>query len=188
MRTPSFEDIQRAILRVIQPLYSGTMQSISGLKATISDVVPFGTSAQSQQAFPFGFVSAPFKGVGAYVLNLYGKALAPVILAHLDKLRPIPSAPGEVIVYCTAADGSSIPIKLALGNDGTLVITANTKVQVLCDDVEIGTGTLEKLLDGETFQSFFNAHVHLGNAGVPTGPPTVASGSPHLSTQVKASK
>lgn len=191
MKRTSFEDIQRAVMRIVQPLGFGDFDLFNGLKARLASVIPFGSGDLYTPTSPFGFISAPVKGVVAYFLNLHGQALAPIILGHLDKNRPMPSAPGEVIVYCTSADGTVVPVTLTLKNDGTLVIVANTKIQVQAPAIELGAATLEKVINGETFMQLFNSHVHTGNLGAPTSPPIAASQmvtATHLSAVVKASK
>jgi hypothetical protein len=188
MKMPSLADIRRAVLDTVQPLYSGIFETTDGLRATLKDVIPFGTIANFQAASPFGLISKPAKGVLGYCLNLQGRMLAPVILAHLDAKRPVPSAPGEVIVYCTNEVGDSQPVKLTLKNDGTLQISSTLKVQVLCENIELGSAGLEKIVSGETFKTFFNAHQHLGNLGAPTGAPIVPMADSELSAKVKAAK
>lgn len=180
------EEVENLVRSMIQPLMRGQVASTEGQTATLDNLVPSGSAPNFQQTYPFGFVASPPKGVLAYFLNFFGLSQSPIILSHFHNGRPAPSAPGEVIVYCTSADGSSTPIKLTLGNDGTLVITASSKVQIKCDSVEVGQGTLEKVLKGETFQSFFNGHQHMGNLGAPTGTPIVQSDLSQLSTKVKA--
>jgi hypothetical protein len=188
MRIPNASDIRRLVLQTVQPLSSGLIEVADSFTAKLKDLSAFGSGDQFRLSYPYGMVGKPIQGVIAYLLNLQGKALAPIIIAHLDKKRPVPSAAGEVIFYCLNADGSEVPCKITLGVDGVLKIQTTSKVQVLCDDVEIGNGTLEKVLNGETFQTFFNAHVHEGNLGTPTSPPMTASGGTHLSTKVKAGK
>lgn len=170
---------------MVQPLMRGAFDTSDKLKAKLMDLVPFGTAENFQSAFPYGLVSKPRKGVLAYFQNLLGYSQNPIILSHLDQKRPTPSAEGETILYCSA-DGSSFPVKITLLVDGTLKIEASTKVQVVCDDIALGEGTVEKILNGETFQTFFNQHTHLGNLGVPTGAPMVPSDATHLSEVVTA--
>lgn len=189
MRKFSREDIERAIRRVVQPLAKGTFESVSGLKAKLTNVIPFGSADAYQTAFPFGMVSAPAKGVLGYFLNLHGKALAPIILSHIDKNRPTPSGPGESIFYCTDPSGESFPVKLTFGSDGTLKAEALTKVQVQCNQIEIGPNALESVVNGETYMTLYNAHAHIGNLGALTGVPLIPMTSLiHLSLRVKAAR
>jgi len=64
-------------------------------------------------------------------------------------------------------------------------------VNVVSDEVNLGSGTVEKLLKGETFQTLFNAHTHLYAPGpggpVPTAPPTAPSTPTELTENVKGS-
>lgn len=184
-----WSDFKRAVLDVVQPLYKGTVDDATGSTGVkLTDVVPLGSADNYQRGQPFGFVSTPVKGVRAFFSNLLGSALAPVIVAEIHKTRPAPAA-GEVTVYSTSPDGATVKVSIALKNDGTLVVTTPVKVQVVAPDVELGDGTLEKVLNGETFQTFFNQHKHV--CGVPGSfsmPPAVLSDSSHLSEIVKAAK
>jgi len=180
--------IMNMIRSFTQPLMRGRVLKTSDPKATLDDLVPSGQADNFQQTFPFGFVAAPPKGVLAYFLNLFGNSQLPVIFSFLDKSRPAPTGPGEVVLYSKSADGSSVQVKITLGADGVLTINAPSKVKVLCDDVEIGEGTLEKVLNGETFQQRYNDHTHIDSMGGTTQKPIVQSPSGDLSTQVKASQ
>lgn len=213
MKTPSKFDVRRVILDTIQPLSSGIVESVSGIKARLSSLVQFGDADNFTVGSAFGLIGTPAKGVIAYFMNLAGSPLKPIIVSYLDRVRPVPSGPGEVIVYCTDASGATVPITIKLGTDGALTITALTKfvvnapktqvnsdevdvtattvkvtastVQVDSGDVELGNGSLEKVLKGETFQAAFNAHTHhVGPAQ--SGPPDTPSTALHLSTTVKA--
>jgi hypothetical protein len=183
----SFEEIRRAVLEVVQPIAKGTFDAIDDakLRARLKNVIPFGTADHYETASPYGLISSPIKGVRAYFLNLMGSALAPIIIAHIDGKRPQP-VPGETILYCLSADGGTVPVKISLKPDGTLRIDATTKVELVCEDVEIGKEALEKVIKGETFLTLFNQHQHLGNLGAPTGPPIVPMvEAQHLSSEVK---
>ena len=65
-----------------------------------------------------------------------------------------------------------------MDNAGNLIIKATA--------IEFGEGSVEKLLKGETFQTFFNSHTHIGNTGVATSPPMTPSDTSHLTTITKA--
>jgi hypothetical protein len=186
MRIPSAEDIRRIVLQTTQPLASGLMELAGTVTAKLSDISGFGSGDSFRLTYPYGMVAKPIKGVVSYFLHLQGKALAPVIIAHLDKKRPTPSAAGEVIFYCLNAAGTTVPVKLTLGVDGVLKVEASTKARFLVDAIELGDGTLEKILNGEAFQTWANTHTHLGNLGAPTGPPIAPSDPTHLSDTVKA--
>ena len=51
--------------------------------------------------------------------------------------------------------------------------------------IDIGEGIVEKIIKGETFQSFFNAHVHATAATGPPVGPTVPMSATQLSQNVK---
>jgi hypothetical protein len=125
MRIPSIEDLRRIALQVVQPLESGVIELAGSFTAKIKDVSGFGSGDQYKLTFPYGMVAKPVTGVVSYFVNLHGSVLAPIIVAYLDKKRPVPSTPGEVILYCQNADGTSVPIKLTLGVDGKLRVEAD---------------------------------------------------------------
>lgn len=183
------EAVINLVRSLVQPLMRGRVSSMSGLNATLDDLVPAGASDKFQQTYPFGFSAYAPNGVLAYFLNLFGRPQLKIVLGHLHAGRPQASAPGEVIVYCTNAAGDSVPVRFTLGNDGVLRVTATSKVQVQCDNIELGQGTLEKVLNGETFRTQFLQHTHQGNLGVPTGPVMQPFAEAEvLSTTVKANK
>lgn len=86
---------------------------------------------------------------------------------------------GEVAVY----DDQGNKIHLKVG--GTIEIVAATKLDVNTPLIELGNGTLEKILNGEAFQARFNNHAHFNGFGVPTSKPIVQSPAGDLSSVVK---
>lgn len=89
------------------------------------------------------------------------------------------------------ANGDSI----VMLNDGNITFTHSAKftinsidnTEINCKDavincentiinhsssIELGEGATEKVVLGDSFMSFFNSHVHIGNLGAPTSPPT----------------
>lgn len=191
------------ILSIVKPLKSGKMVSQSGKDATLDNLIPTGVDSNFRATSPFGFISKVPTGISVFYNSLFGSSYENIILGHLHLKRPEPSAVGETILYSTTENGTTIKAKITLKNDGTLVIeapldinvtcqnaniTASTKVGIACDNIELGSGAVEKILNGETFQTFFNAHTHQGNIGYPTGAPLTPSTSAHLSSVVKAKK
>lgn len=181
------ETILNIIQNYIQPLGRGFFGDNKGLTSTVTDLIPDG-SGDFQHASQFGFISKPPKKVFAYFLNLFGRSQNPVIINHLHKERPDPGAVGSVLVYSSDASGKSFPVKLYLLPDGTLRIEATSKMKVVCDNIELGDGALEKVLNGESFQTHFNQHTHIDSIGGQTQPPTVPSPASDLSSVVKAKK
>lgn len=179
----------RAIVRAeVQALGKGSFVKSDKNKGELEALAPAGgTHDHFTIAYPFGMVAKPAKRTVAYFLNLFGFKQRSVVLNHLHENRPVPSAQGEVILYSTNAAGETFPIKITMGADGVLEIRADTKVRVLCDNIEIGNGSLEKLFLCETFQQRFNNHKHIGNAGVETSVPIEPSPASDLSNVVKNS-
>lgn len=138
------EDIKRIVKQIVQPLARGKFQSTTKNKAQLSELVPGHERSPEdvapdnfQHASPFGFISAPAKGVLAYFLHFLGSQQMPVIINHIHVARPDPSGPGETILYGTSADGKTIMGTLTIRPDGSMRLEAPTKVEVVCEDADI---------------------------------------------------
>lgn len=130
----------------------------------------------------YGFTSHPHKDSEALCGFVGGNRSHGVIFVVDDrKYRLKNLEKGEVAIYTDEGD------KLHFKRGNKLEITTND-VKINAAKVDIGGSGLEAVLNGETFQTFFNAHTHIGNLGAPTAPPTTASDPSHLSTKVKAAK
>jgi hypothetical protein len=195
--------IKSFVLSFLKPLKNGKFTGQLGVKAGLDNIFPSGADDSFTNASPFGFISKVPKGITAFYDSLWGSGYENIILAHLDSNRPEPSGIGETILYSTDASGKVLKVKIALKNNGMLeittladiniscanaMITATTKATIACDDIELGVGAVEKILNGETFQTFFNEHEHLDGFGIPTSPPMTLSDPSHLSVIVKAKK
>lgn len=131
----------------------------------------------------YGFTSVPKAGAEALVICPQGNRDHMIAVKVADRrFRLKGLAEGEVALYTDEGD------KIVFKRGGTIEVVAATKLEVKSPLVELGNGTLEKILNGETFQTFFNQHKHIGNAGVPTGAPVTLSPVAHLSTVVKGAK
>ena len=123
----------------------------------------------------YGFTSVPLAGAEAVVISPQGNTEHLIALTIGDRRFRLKSlAPGEVALYTDEGD------KIHFKRGG--------KIQIFSDNVEIGKAALEKIVNGETFQTLFNAHTHTGNLGIPTGPPLIPMDATHLSAKVKAAK
>lgn len=78
---------------------------------------------------------------------------------------------GEVILLANGNGKSSIRFE----QDGTVTITA--------EKIKLGASASEKVVLGDTFMQFFNAHVHPTGVG-PSGPPTQPMSTSQLSQKV----
>lgn len=131
----------------------------------------------------YGFTSSPKPGAEAVVIFQGGNREHGLIIAVDDRrFRLKALAEGEVAIYTDEGD------KIHFKRGGVIQIVASSKVEVNADLVELGNGTLEKILNGETFQTRFNDHKHIGNAGVSTGKPITPSPASDLSNVVKGAK
>lgn len=78
---------------------------------------------------------------------------------------------GEVVLLANGNGKSSIRFE----QDGTVTITA--------EKIKLGASASEKVVLGDTFMQFFNAHVHPTGVG-PSGPPTQPMSTSQLSQKV----
>lgn len=177
------------ILSVVKPMKSGKhLSQDADNNASMDNLFPEGVDDKFRLSAPFGFISGIPKGVTGFYEALFGSAHENIVTAWLHAKRPQPSGPGETILYSTDSSGASIKVKLTLGSDGTLTISSPVKTIVQAPLIELGSSGLEKILNGETFQTYFNQHTHIGNLGYETSPPKTPSDTSHLSTVVKAAK
>lgn len=87
-----------------------------------------------------------------------------------------------------------------LRNDGNCIVKVKEKIDVTCNDayinaknkawidspkIHLGKNAIEAVIKGNTFQTLFNTHTHIGNAGAPTSPPTVPLNGSELSKITK---
>ena len=77
---------------------------------------------------------------------------------------------GEVVLLKNGNGKSSLRFE----QDGTVVVTA--------EKLELGADASEKVVLGDTFMQFFNAHTHPTGVG-PSGPPTQSMSSSQLSSK-----
>jgi len=131
----------------------------------------------------YGFTSVPLQGCEGVAVFVGGNRGNAAIIATDDRrTRPTDLAEGDSAIY--TAGGSIIKLTnadqgLTIECEGPVVINSATSIQ-------LGDTATEKMLKGETFQAFFNAHTHTGNLGAPTGPPNTLSSPTDLSLKVRA--
>jgi hypothetical protein len=71
--------------------------------------------------------------------------------------------------------------RVVIHADSLVEIESDTKVHVKAPAVELGAAAAEQLILGNTFQSLFNSHFHIGNKGRPTSNPVVPLSGAELS-------
>lgn len=79
-------------------------------------------------------------------------------------------------------------ILIAHKSGSKIIMRANGDIEVIPasgKEVLIGEGALEKIIKGETFQTFFNSHVHPTAATGSPSPPTVPMSATQLSQKNK---
>lgn len=130
----------------------------------------------------YGFTSVPLPGSEAILVFPSGNR-EHAIATNVDdrRFRPIGLLPGETCLYDFY--GNQVILKA-----NQIEITHLLKTILDSPLVDIGKTGLESPLNGETFQTFFNAHTHLDSFGIPTGSPIIPSNPLHLSLSVKVAK
>lgn len=155
----------------------------AGIQRVQMDLLAGETRDKIERLQEYGLTSRPVVGAEGVVLFPNGSRDYGLLIAVEDRrFRLKPLEEGEVALYTDQGD------RIHLKRGGTIEIHAASKVSVVSPAVEIGDGALEKVLNGETFQAFFNSHTHIGNLGAPTSPPSSPSTPSHLSAIVKAAK
>lgn len=94
--------------------------------------------------------------------------------------------PDNSVLIQTASGNSKVEIlddgKMNVTQKGDITIKSDGKVIIdHSAAIELGAGASEKVVLGDTFMSLFNSHVHIGNLGAPTSPPTAPMTPTHLS-------
>ncbi len=74
--------------------------------------------------------------------------------------------------------------RIFLDSDGTVEIESETKVNVKAPEILLGESAAEAIINGNTFQSLFNAHTHGTGVG-PSTPPVQPLNGSELSEVVK---
>lgn len=86
---------------------------------------------------------------------------------------------GDAKVHLDTQDGGNLRIVIEMGQDQ--IRMENNKVIVNSNNIQLGENAVEAVIKGNTFQTYFNSHVHIGNLGAPTSTPVVPSTPDHLS-------
>lgn len=142
---------------------------------TIQSSAMFGEVTELERIQNYGFTSNPVsqsaEGIAVYA---GGNREHGIIIALDDRTFRLKGlAPGQSALY----DLSGTFCKL----------TADSKAEFFTlTEIKLGnTISVEPAIKGTTFQGVFNAHVHVGNLGVLTAPPSSPSISTDLSSSVK---
>jgi len=90
---------------------------------------------------------------------------------------------GDAKIQLDTQDGGQLRIVIEMGQDQ--IRMENNKVIINSNNIELGESAVQALIKGNTFQTYFNSHTHIGNLGAPTSPPVVPSTPDHLSTVSK---
>ena len=92
------------------------------------------------------------------------------------------------VVALISADGSVVTVDkdAQVITPGNMTVTSGGKVTLKAGAVDIGDGAQQAVVLGTSFALLYGTHIHMGNLGVPTGPPLspMIPGT-HTSTAVK---
>ena len=177
-------DIQRFFMDAIRPIQN-RIQMIVG--RAVLEAVKDDTGVQSMKLSllagehrdeverfqNYGFTSNPLPNSECVVIFPGGNRDHGIVVGIGDRefrLKNLES--GEVALYTDEGD----KIHFKRGN----------KIEIHGDAIELGKDTLERIVNGETFRTLFNAHTHIGNLGIPTGTPIIPMPLTALSSVVKA--
>ena len=157
--------VSRAVVGLVDDNKKMQEIQVAVLAAEIQDEV--------ERMQDYGFSSVPLPGAEALMVYVGGIRDHGVAVKVDDRnFRPTGGTPGSSCIY------DSLGNKFALENDGVGKVVAPL--------VELGSGsTKEKILNGESFQTLYNAHTHTV-FGVVSSPPLIPSTPLELSQAVTA--
>lgn len=90
---------------------------------------------------------------------------------------------GDARISLEPQGNGSLRIVIEMGDDQ--IRMENNKVIINSSNIELGERAIEAVIKGNTFQTYFNTHTHIGNLGGPTSPPVIPSTPDHLSNVSK---
>jgi hypothetical protein len=90
---------------------------------------------------------------------------------------------GDAKIQLDTQDGGQLRVVIEMGQDQ--IRMENNKVIINSNNIELGEAAIESVIKGNTFQTYFNSHTHIGNLGGPTSPPVIPSDPTHLSNVSK---
>jgi len=173
--------------------------------------VSFGRQGSGAISIPKlgAIVTVQFDGQNYYKMNYYGeKEFSPDLISEISESYEGAQAiwydnealPGPLKLFYTrqkgmvlslgdakvqldTQDGGQLRIVIEMGRDQ--IRMENNKVIVNSNNIELGEAAIESVIKGNTFQTYFNSHTHIGNLGAPTSPPVIPSDPTHLSNVSK---
>lgn len=86
---------------------------------------------------------------------------------------------GDAKIQLDTQDGGKLRIVIEMGQDQ--IRMENNQVIINSNNIQLGENAVEAVIKGNTFQAYFNSHVHIGNFGAPTSTPVIPSTPDHLS-------
>lgn len=126
-------------------------------------------------------ISDSYEGAHSFVYDV-GAEPGPLKIFYTRK-KGMNFILGDAKVQLDTQDGGQLRIVIEMGDDQ--IRMENNKVIVNSNNIELGEAAIESVIKGNTFQTYFNSHTHLGNLGGPTSPPVIPSDPTHLSNVSK---
>lgn len=187
----TLDDIQKIIAARMRPLRTAALSMIA--KAILDADAKDSSKMQQlklrirkgevrdaiERLQEYGLTSVPFAGAEAVCLFVGGDRDHPLVIAVDDRRYRLKGlAGGEVALYDDL--GQVIHLKR-----DKIHIKTETKVVVDSPNIELTADAAQKVLRGDVFKAFFDAHIHIDGDGRNTTTPTVAMPENNLSTKVK---
>lgn len=177
--------VSRAILKAIK-----NTDSVQTMTLTLLN----GETIEGVERYQeYGLETKPLADAEALPIFINGSRSLGMVLCVRDKRYRLKDLEdGEVALY--TSEDATTPFRLHLKNGRIFLVhadtgdlTFDTKIDVKCSEINLGTGSLLQLID-QRFQALFNSHVHSGvvSGGATTGPPTVGITTVHMTTETKA--
>lgn len=120
---------------------------------------------------------------GAHSLIYDGDAVPGPLKLFYTRKKGFVFSLGDAKVQLDTQDGGQLRVVIEMGEDQ--IRMENNKVIVNSNNIELGEAAIESVIKGNTFQTYFNSHTHIGNLGAPTSPPVIPSDPTHLSNVSK---
>lgn len=145
------------LVKIISSTIESGKRIVKFLKSGLKDV------QTSHEAMPFGVdTNAPRDTIAVYSPTSQNGRTVIIGYINVNQLADV----GESRYYSTNTSGTDVQMYLHLKNDGTAEFNGSDDFMVRFNALKLGFDQLK---------TEFNAHLHTGNLGAPTTPPTIPS-------------
>jgi len=163
---------RRVSLMVGRAVLSAAVDDSTQFQTIQADVLADETLDGLERIQNYGFTGVPFEDAEAVIVFPQGNRDHGLVICVDDRrfrLKALKN--GEVAMYTDEGD------KIHLKRGGIIHVDSS--------NIELGKGSIEKIIKGETFQTLFNSHVHIGDSGYNTTTPTIPLTGTELSLVTK---